>query len=375
MKYLYLTLISILFFACSSNKNPGNDGNIVPPTPVDNFSRTTLLENLTNNIILPAHINLQNKLENLQNKLENFTTNQNTINFSELRNSYVSTYIAWQSIEMFNIGLAEEIDYVKAMNTFPCNTTTINNNIIGQVYDLNAANWPSWTSQGLPALDYLLYGLDNDSNLVINNYTDPVNGSKYLDYLNSIINQMTTNTADVVQYWEANTTSFINSNANTSTSSLNLLTNDFIYYYEKGLRANKVGIPCGKWNNYEIYEIGVEAYYRKDISKRLALESLSACKNFFTGVGFNSNTIDGQSYVDYLANNGDVDISTDIISGLELAKDKINNLDDNFRLQLLNDNSSMLEAYDALQQVVVDLKTDMLISLQITVDYVDADGD
>jgi cell division protease FtsH len=62
-------------------------------------------------------------------------------------------------------------------------------------------------------------------------------------------------------------------------------------------------------------------------------------------------------------------------SHLDLAKDKINNLDNNFRLQLLNDNSSMLEAYDALQQVVVDLKTDMLISLQITVDYVDADGD
>ena len=30
-------------------------------------------------------------------------------------------------------GLAEEIDYVKAMNTFPCNATTINNNIIGSV--------------------------------------------------------------------------------------------------------------------------------------------------------------------------------------------------------------------------------------------------
>ena len=40
-----------------------------------------------------------------------------------------------------------------------------------------------------------------------------------------------------------------------------------IYYYEKGLRANKIGIPCGKWDNYQIYEIGVEAYYKKNISK------------------------------------------------------------------------------------------------------------
>ena len=371
MKYLYLVVISILFIACSNENGSSGD----PIIPADNFSRTNLLENLTNNIIVPAHENIQSKLENLNNKLVNFTSNQTPTNFSELRNAYVSTYIAWQSVEMFNIGLAEEIDYVKAMNTFPCNTTTINNNIIGQVYDLNAANWPSWTSQGLPALDYMLYGLDNDSNLVINNYTDPVNGSKYLDYLNSIINQMTMNTDAVVQYWETNTTPFINSNGNTATSSLNRLTNDFIYFYEKGLRANKIGIPCGRWDDYQIYEIGVEAYYRKDISKRLALESLSACKNFFTGVGFNSYTIYGQSYVDYLTHNGDIDISVDIINGLDLAKDKINNLDDNFRLQLLNDNSSMLEAYDALQKVLVDLKTDMLISLQISIDYVDEDGD
>ena len=371
MKYLYLILISILFFACSN----GNGSSGEPIIPTDNFSRTTLLENLTNNIIVPAHINLQSKLESLNNSLVSFTTNQTPTNFSELRNAYVSTYIAWQSVEMFNIGLAEEIDYVKAMNTFPCNTTTINNNIMAQVYDLNAANWPSWASQGLPALDYMLYGLNNDSNLVLDNYTDLINGSKYLNYLNSIISQMSMNTDAVVQYWQANTTSFINSDANTASSSLNLLTNDFIYYYEKGLRANKIGIPSGKWNNYQIYEIGVEAYYKKNISKRLALEALSACKDFFTGIGFNSNTSEGQSYIDYLTNNGDADISADIISGLDLAKDKINNLDDNFRLQLLNDNSSMLEAYDALQQVVVDLKTDMLISLQITVDYVDADGD
>jgi len=174
MKYLYLVLISILFIACNSENGSSRD----PIVPTDNFSRTTLLENLTNNIIVPAHKNLQSKLEKLNNKLENFTSNQTTTNFSELRNSYVSTYLAWQSVEMFNIGKAEEINYAKAMNTFPCNTATINNNIMVQGYDLNNANWPSWTSQGLPALDYMLYGLDNDSNLVINNYTDPVNGKQ-----------------------------------------------------------------------------------------------------------------------------------------------------------------------------------------------------
>jgi len=370
MKYLYLTLISILFFSCSNGNGSSED----PIIPTDNFSRTTLLENLTNNIIVPAHVNLQSKLDNLNNKLENFTSNQTPTNFSELRNSYVSTYLAWQSVEMFNIGLAEEIDYVKTMNTFPCNTNIINNNIIGQAYDHNAANWPSWTSQGLPSLDYMLYGLNNDSNLVINNYTDPVNGSKYLDYLNSIINQMKMNTDDVVQYWQANATSFIDSDANTATSSLNLLTNDFIYYYEKGLRANKIGIPCGVWNGFQVYEIGIEAYYRQDISKKLALESLNACKDFFMGKGINSE-IFGVSYNDFLSANGDEGLSADIINALSEAEMEINNLDNNFRIQLMQDNLPMLDAYDELQDVVVLLKVNMLYSLNITVDYQDSDGD
>jgi len=367
MKYIYLLLISCIIFSCSTDTNE-NDS-------IDNYNRTAILENLTNNIIIPSHENLQSKIIQLNTSFTDFKASLYNSNLTALRKSWKETYIAWQYVEMFNLGKAEEIDYVKKMNTYPCNTTVINNNISSNQYDLSSSNFSSWTSQGLPTLDYMLYGLNNDSNLVINNYTDPVNGSKYLDYLNSIINQMTMDTDDVVQYWQANATSFIDSDANTATSSLNILTNDFIYYITRGVRANKIGIPCGRWDNYQIYEIGVEAYYRKDISKRLALESLSACKNFFTGVGFNSNIIEGQSYVDYLTHNGDVDISVDIISGLDLAKDKINNLDDNFRFQLLNDNSSMLYAYDALQQVLVYLKIDMLISLQITIDYVDADGD
>ena len=35
----------------------------------------------------------------------------------------------------------------------------------------------------------------------------------------------------------------------------------------------------------------------------------------------------------------------------------------------------MLYAFDAIQENVVNLKTDMLFELNISVDYIDADGD
>ena len=165
------------------------------------------------------------------------------------------------------------------------------------------------------------------------------------------------------------------SNGNTATSSLNLLANDFIYFYEKGIRANKIGIPCGRWDNWDTYPIGVEAYYKKDLSKQLTLAAINSCKQFFSGVGLITGT-NGQSLDDYLNDiNGDNSLTNNIINKLSTAEEKINSLDNNFILQMSTDNTKMVGAYDALQKVVVHLKTDMLISLSITVDYADADGD
>jgi hypothetical protein len=220
----------------------------------------------------------------------------------------------------------------------------------------------------------MLYGLDNDSNNILNIYSGE-NGEKHLNYLEDIIKQMSDNTNKVTEYWKNNKDMIISSNGNTATSSLNLLTNDFIYFYEKGIRANKIGIPCGRWDNWDTYPIGVEAYYRKDLSKQLTLVAINSCVQFFSGVGLNTG-IDGQSFDDYLNDiNGDNDLTSNIINKLISAEEKINSLDNNFTLQMSEDNTKMIEAYDALQKVVVHLKTDMLISLSITVDYADADGD
>ena len=366
MKYIYLLLISCIIFSCSTDTNE-NDS-------IDNYNRIAILENLTNNIIIPSYEQLQSKMIQLNISSFDFKASQNSSNLTALRKSWKETYIAWQYVEMFNLGKAEEIDFNKAMNTYPCNTTIINQNISNSQYNLSSSDYSSWSSQGLPAVDYMLYGLDNDSNNILNIYSGN-DGEKNLNYLEDIISQMLDNTNKVTEYWKNNKDLIISSNGNTATSSLNLLTNDFIYFYEKGIRANKIGIPCGRWDDWDTYPIGVEAYYRKDLSKQLTLSAINSCVQFFSGVGLNTGT-DGQSFDDYLNDiNGDNDLTNDIINKLTTAEEKINSLDNNFRLQMSTDNTKMVEAYDALQKVVVHLKTDMLISLSITVDYADADGD
>jgi hypothetical protein len=60
---------------------------------------------------------------------------------------------------------------------------------------------------------------------------------------------------------------------------------------------------------------------------------------------------------------------------LEEATLSLNDLQDNFLTQIAENNTLMLVAFDALQTIVVNLKTDMLSNFNIAVDYTDADGD
>jgi hypothetical protein len=352
---LFILAFVFIFSSCQqSSENPVDD--------VLSDSRSQLLDNVTNNIIIPVHENLQSELENLENKVQDFAISPTSYTFQALRTAWVDAYMSWQSVEMFSMGKAEEIDYIKSMNTYPCNSTQINNNLSSQSYNLDDANYPSWTAQGFPALDYMLYGLDSDSNMIMSYYTG-IDGAKYFDYLNNIVSQMISNTNLIIQHWYDNKDDFIGSSGNTQVSSLNVLTNDFIFYYEKGLRANKIGIPCGIWNGFNSYPIGVEAFYRGDLSKALCLESLDACNDFFS------------FYLDILTELGNSNLSTDILNSLAEAKSAVNNLGNNFRVQLVENKDDMLTAYDKLQTVVPLLKVSMLYALDITVDYQDSDGD
>ena len=49
-------------------------------------------------------------------------------------------------------------------------------------------------------------------------------------------------------------------------------------------------------------------------------------------------------------------------------------LDDNFSAIVENDNLKLLEVFQELQEGVVLLKTDMISMMDISVDYMDADG-
>jgi len=363
-KIIGVIVITLIAVACSKSddSNPGNGG------PNDTFNRGAMLTNIADNIIIPAFQDFSTDLNGLVTAKDNFVATPNQSNLDALRVSWYNAYKTWQYLEMFNIGKAEELLYSFQMNVYPTNTTDIENNIVSGTYDLTNVN--NNDAVGFPALDYMLYGIANDDTAILNVYT----AANYKNYLSDLVDQMQSLTATVYTDWTSSyRATFIASTENTASSAVNKLVNDFIFYYEKGLRANKIGIPAGVFSSTPLPS-KVEGVYREDVSRALALEALQAVQDMFNGIAYNGSS-SGESFKSYLETLNRSELATLINSRFNTAKQKIQGLDANLKSQVTTDNTKMTEAYDALQLAVVSLKVDMLQAFNISVDYVDADGD
>jgi predicted lipoprotein len=370
-KSFYSVLVVCLIIACSSD----TEDDIIQ---INEFDRSEILTNYVDNIIIPRHNDFKSEIDNLKIAVDEFVESPISSTYDNLHNQWLITYKKWQHIEMFNIGKAEEINFLNTINTYPVDELRINENIDSRKFNLTSSN--DWSCQGLSGIDYMLHGIDNSKENVILKYS---NNSNYGEYLKNLLDIIINNTDQVVNHWSENKNSFVNSSGNSNTSSLNMLTNDFVYYFEKGLRTNKIGIPVGYFSGGNVFPDKVEAYYSSknsfnDVSKELAKEALIASENLF--IGRSSSGSKGPSlktYLDYIysADVNKNNLSPIILSNFQSANDAINELDKSFVNQISSDKSKMLNAFDKLQALVVNMKTDMLSILSIQVDYIDADGD
>ena len=295
MKKTILSFIILLTVSLSCDNNESIE---VGPT----YDRESILKNWYNQHISIGLSDFKNKVEMVGEMVDLLNNEKTLSSLTKLREEHLKAWKAWQKIEMFNIGKAEEIYYKEKMNIYPVNTARIEANVLSGSYDLaNDAN--NYAAQGFPTLDYLLYGIGSTDEEILSKY---IADNTYLNYLKAVSDEMNNNTEKVVNDWETYKNEFTSSTDNTATSAVNLMVNDFIFYYEKGFRANKIGIPAGVFSPAAL-PFNVEAYHKKNISKTLALEALSAIEKFFKGQSYDLST-DGlglDTYVNFLDNDLD----------------------------------------------------------------------
>jgi predicted lipoprotein len=338
----------------------------------NSFGHVKMMTFITEEIIIPSYDNLNTSLVELNESYELFKINITEHNLEELRNKWLNSYKLWQHVEMYNIGKSMEDYLIFKSNIYPVDTVRVNQNIDSGEYDLNNPN--NYSAQGFPTMDYLLYGIDNDRTKVIDHFKDNV---KLMNYLGSLIKDLATNVKNVNENWNQVKNEFVNSVDNTASSNLNMMVNDFIYYYEKGFRANKFGIPAGVFSGGALPD-RVEGFYSKNFSKLFALEAMTSIKKFFNGKSYKDENLEGlglKSYLDFVEKDKEELLSEIINTQIEGAEKSINELENNLSDQIKSDNVKVLRTYDDIQRAVPLLKVDMLQALNIAVDFADADGD
>lgn len=396
LKFLLKIILVALFVSCSgsdSSEETSNNSSVVidnntssstsssttssettSTTPAE-FDRGAMLAFWADKIIIPSLENFDESLFQLLEATNSFIDNPDQEKISQLRDKWLTAYKAWQFVEMFDIGKAEEIYFKNRLNLYPVNKGSVDSNIDSGSYDLDKAE--NFTSQGFPAVDYLLFGIGENDEDIIAKYS--ISDSPHSIYLKDVVSKIVELTNIVKVDWEEGyRNTFVELTDNTATSSINKLTNDFIFYYEKGFRAHKIGIPAGVFSGSPLPD-RVEAYYGRIYSRVLAIEAASAVDNFFNGRSFSDNEDMGLSLKSYLnfieGDSVSNKLSEEIDAQIAASIESISSLKENFVDQVNENNIEMLRTYDVIQAGVVMLKVDMLQKLNISVDYVDADGD
>ncbi|WP_116770749.1 imelysin family protein [Maribacter litoralis] len=374
-KIIGILCVLALVWACS-NDSETDEGVIVDPVDEVSFERSAMLINWADNIIIPSYEAFTGDLETLLNSFDTFKAEVNESNLIALRASWLNAYKTWQHVEMFEIGPAESVGFQLNMNIYPTDNEKIDGFIVDGSYDLSLSS--NRSAKGFPALDYLLNGLgENDAEIL--GFYNGENKEAYLKYTEDVLLDMQALTETVVSDWtNGYRDTFVANDGVSSTASVDRMVNDYIFYYEKYLRAGKMGIPLGVFSGSTLPR-NVEAYFDGSISNDLFLEGLAAVQDFFNGKHYNSST-QGESLASYLdalnTVKNEEDLSTLINDQMNTAKSMVVDLSA-FRAEIEDNNppTNMLLAYDEVQKAVPMLKVDMVSAMSISIDFVDADGD
>lgn len=334
-----------------------------------NFDRSKMLQDISDQVILPSYSGLKTSTTELSNSLAAFQTTTDSANLIALRNSFKQAWLHWQDCAAFEFGPAMDVGLRNSVNIFPTDTLQIEANISSGSYNLETA--ANTDAKGFPAIDYLLFAED------AGNTVQALQDANRLQYLADLITDIATKVDQVHAAWQNGyATTFAESDGNDVGSSLGLLVNQLNYQWEL-IKNPKIGIPLGKKSLGVALPEKVEAYYSQ-ISAELALRNAAAIERLYLGTNYTTGA-DATGLDEYIqavgANYNGQPLDEAIKAQFTVAISTLQNVPDPLSETIANNPTVVDGAYIELQKMVVLLKTDMPSALGVLITYQDNDGD
>lgn len=349
-KFTIATFILFLIGGCSGN----------------NFDRSLILENVTNNLIIPAYEDFNQTADALHSSSLTFTENPSPQTLADLKMAWERSIKSWKRAEVYNFGPVESLVLVTAIDRWP----TSERGIEQAIEDFDRSDdyliRIGSNRKGLPAIEYLLF--HDEGPVILEEFSD----ADRKTYLNLLTEALTQHSSDILEEWNSGyAEEFISKTGNEADSGITLLANELGYMLQK-VRMEKIEIPFGSQTEGTPRLQMLESVHA-NLTKELIRENLISAQQTFNGG-------EGSGFDDYIAALGIEDENGELLS--EAVNREYDNaflildeIDGSLEDAILNQKSTVQELIDSINQLYIYTDIDMISQLGILTVFSDNDGD
>lgn len=361
---LFFSFFTVLFLSCNDEASGTNENDARLADLRLNIANFILNDRISN-----TYSEFNNDTDALVQAADAFVDSTTIENLTVLRVALMQAWDKWQPASIYQFGPAQEVALNKIVNTFPSNVNKIEQNILEGQFELN--NIDNFEAGGLPAIDYLINGFDDDK--IISDFNSAVNRGAYLTTITDLIffSQATVSSNFNSAEFAANFLDRGNSGTDVG-SPLGQLINAIDFHIQRLVRDAKVAIPAGIRSVGVVRPTNVEALYSGQ-SRDLLLTSLVAYRALFKGK--QDTGLQTGSIYEYLEALGENDLPVSMDAAFNQAIDLVQDLDRDLANQIQVDNDKMISVFIQIQQVITLIKTDLVSTLGVTITNQDNDGD
>lgn len=370
---MFLLTAVLLLTACS--------GVVASPSPMaagDGFDRRAMLENVTTQVIVPAHESFVVVLADLETAVAAFTGDPNPTTLTAVQGAWQTASLGRMALLSFRIGIIDDSLLHNRLDNRPPRAEFIEETILAGEQAITSEYLDSIgsSSVGLGAMEYLLFDPVGGDTAVLATFTDADDADRRRALLLALAQNLHQRGADLAQIWAAGGDNYAQAfiaadmDGGELQGSLNMLVNQMINDVEE-IISSRLGKPSGQRSNGMIRPDLVEAPYSQTSLPRIAatVAGLQVAFNGGDGPGLDD-------YLDFLGAEYESGLLSEAINAQFAASlAALHAIDEPLETAVQTDLPQVEAATEELQSLLVLLKVDMANHLGVTLTFNDNDGD
>ncbi len=357
-QFLYSSwLLMILILAgCDSKSGLNNQCSV-------DYDQKGLFENVLKQQIRPGYETLLTNLNKLKIDFSAFQSSPTTGLLNDVESSFTDSYLAWKGVEIFRFGPAEQLQAQSYFNFYPINISLVEKQLDSGFDPDNSTLF----DKGLPVLDYFIFKEESPEDR-IQFLTRP----DVQEYFNQVVNKMiSVATGILADYSNGYADTFISSTGTAAGTTLSLLINALIHYFEDN-RRNQLGIPSGALTLDIPNPDKTEAYY-SSTSLALLKKGVETSRLLYNG------KMKGGGIKDYVTaletETSGEQIANEISNTFNTILSASEKIGKPLSRAVTEDREDVAALYRTMSDQVIHLKTDLPARTCISITYVDNPSD